>query len=90
MTPSWLPVAGRTAEGAHYAVGFNGHGLAQAPYLGSLMADEIAGLGRADDLGVLWRETPRFLPAPVFSEPMLRLGWALDRLGDRIATRRGG
>jgi glycine/D-amino acid oxidase-like deaminating enzyme len=88
MTPSWLPVAGRTADGAHYAVGFNGHGLAQAPYLGSLVADEIAGGPRHDDLAALWRESPRFLPAPLFSGPALRLGWAIDRLGDAIAGRR--
>ncbi len=87
MTPSWLPVAGRTSDGAHYAVGFNGHGVAQAPYLGSLIADEIAGEPRSDDLEALWRDTPRFLPAPIFSAPMLRLGWALDRAGDRLANR---
>lgn len=88
MTPSWLPVAGRSSDGAHYAVGFNGHGLAQAPYLGALLADEIAGRGRHEDLATLWRETPRFLPAPLFSAPGLRLGWALDRLGDALAARR--
>jgi glycine/D-amino acid oxidase-like deaminating enzyme len=88
MTPSWLPVAGRSADGAHYAVGFNGHGLAQAPYLGSLLADEIAGKGRHDDLEALWRPAPRFLPAPIFSGPALRLGWALDRAGDFVASRR--
>ncbi len=87
MTPSWLPVAGRTSEGAHYALGFNGHGVAQAPYLGSLIADEIAGEPRSDDLEALWRDTSRFLPAPIFSAPMLRLGWALDRAGDRLANR---
>jgi glycine/D-amino acid oxidase-like deaminating enzyme len=90
MTPSWIPVVGRTAEGAHYAVGFNGHGVAQAPYLGSLIADEIAGQGRAEDLETLWRQAPRFLPAPLFSGPALRLGWALDRIGDRLAARRSG
>lgn len=89
MTPSWLPVAGRAADGAHYAVGFNGHGLAQAPYLGALLADEIAGRPRHDDLAALWRETPRFLPAPLFSGPALRLGWVLDRLGDALVARRG-
>ncbi len=88
MTPSWLPVAGQTADGAHYAVGFNGHGVAQAPYVGSLIADEIAGRPRAEDLEILWRRTPRFLPAPLFSGPALRLGWALDRLGDSLAARR--
>jgi glycine/D-amino acid oxidase-like deaminating enzyme len=87
MTASWLPVAGRTADGVHYAVGFNGHGVAQAPYLGHLMGDHLAGTPRADDLETLWRARPRFLPAPLFSGPALRLGWHLDRLGDRLAAR---
>ena len=88
MTPSWLPVAGTTSEGLHYAVGFNGHGVAQAPYIGHLIADHIAGGPRADDLETIWRARPRYLPAPIFSAPALSLGWRLDRLGDHIARAR--
>ena len=89
MTPSWLPVAGELAPGFFYAVGYNGHGLAQAPYLGTLIADRLRGAHLADTgLEVVWRERPRFVPAPVFSGPALRLGWGIDRLTDRIAARR--
>lgn len=89
MTPSWLPVAGEAAANIHYAVGYNGHGLAQAPYLGTLVADRLAGDEPHDDLRVVWRERPRFAPAPLFSAPALRAGWAIDRISDRFARRRG-
>ncbi len=87
MTPSWLPVAGEAAPNVLYAVGYNGHGLAQAPYLGTLVADHLAGDQPDDDLRVVWRERPRFAPAPLFSAPALRAGWAIDRISDRFARR---
>jgi glycine/D-amino acid oxidase-like deaminating enzyme len=89
MTPSWLPVAGETTANVLYAVGYNGHGLAQAPYLGTLVADRLAGDEPHDDLRVVWRERPRFAPAPLFSGPALRAGWAIDRISDRLGRRRG-
>lgn len=89
MTPSWLPVAGEIEPGLFYAVGYNGHGLAQAPYVGSLVADRMSGSAPSEDLGVVWRDGARFLPSPVFSAPALRLGWSLDRAADRLAARRG-
>ena len=87
MTPSWLPVAGQASPGFHYAVGYNGHGLAQAPYLGTLMADLLAGDQPHEHLRTVWRERPRFAPAPLFSGPAVAAGWAIDRLTDRLATR---
>jgi glycine/D-amino acid oxidase-like deaminating enzyme len=84
MTPSWLPVVGEAAPNTYYLAGYNGHGLAQAPYLGTLVADVLAGSQRHDDLEVLWRQRPRFAPAPLFSAPALRAGWAIDRLYDRV------
>jgi glycine/D-amino acid oxidase-like deaminating enzyme len=84
MTPSWLPVAGQAAPNILYVAGYNGHGLAQGPYLGTLVADVLAGCQRHDDLEVLWRRRPRFAPAPLFSSPALKAGWAVDRLSDRI------
>jgi glycine/D-amino acid oxidase-like deaminating enzyme len=89
MTPSWLPVAGEGTAGVFYAVGYNGHGLAQAPYLGTLVADRLAGDEPHDDLRVVWRERPRFSPAPLFSGPALRAGWAIDRISDRLSRRFG-
>ncbi|MEU7200908.1 FAD-dependent oxidoreductase [Streptomyces sp. NPDC045470] len=87
MTPSWLPVAGEAAKNVFYAVGCNGHGLAQAPYLGTLLADRLADGGLHGDLGAVWRERPRFAPSPVANAPALRAAWALDRLSDRMGTR---
>lgn len=88
MTPSWLPVAGEVAANVSYVLGYNGHGLAQAPYLGTLMAERLAGGAIHDDLGAIWRDAPRFLPAPLFTAPALRLGWAIDRAADRLSRRR--
>jgi glycine/D-amino acid oxidase-like deaminating enzyme len=88
MTPSWLPVAGQAAPNVLYAVGYNGHGLAQAPYLGTLMADRITGGEPHDHLRTVWRERPRFAPAPLFSGPAVRLGWRIDRVADRVMARR--
>ncbi|MFZ0668669.1 MAG: FAD-binding oxidoreductase [Acidimicrobiales bacterium] len=88
MTPSWLPVAGEVSPNIFYAMGYNGHGLAQAPYLGTLLADRIAGDSPHDDLEVLWRKRKRFAAAPMFSSPALKIGWKVDRTFDRLAERR--
>jgi glycine/D-amino acid oxidase-like deaminating enzyme len=85
MTPSWLPIAGQAARSVSYVLGYNGHGLAQAPHLGTLMADHLAGDAIQGDLEVFWRRQPRFLPAPQFTAPALRLGWMIDRFSDRVA-----
>jgi glycine/D-amino acid oxidase-like deaminating enzyme len=84
MTPSWLPVAGEASPNVFYALGYNGHGLSQAPYMGTLMADRLAGREAHDDLAAIWRDSPRFVPAPIFTSPALRLGWAIDRISDRM------
>lgn len=84
MTPSWLPVAGGAGGRVFYAMGYNGHGLAQAPYLGTMLADRLAGDERQDDLETVWQARPRFTPTPLFSGPMLRLGWGIDRAWDHF------
>ncbi len=88
MTPSWLPIAGDAASNVSYVLGYNGHGLAQAPHLGTLMADHLAGDAVQGDLEVFWRRQPRFLPAPQFTGPALRLGWRIDRFSDRVGDMR--
>lgn len=85
MTPSWLPVAGEATKSVFYAIGCNGHGLAQAPYLGTLLADHVFGDARHDDLDAVWRNRPRFGPAPLFSAPALKAMWAMDRTSDRLS-----
>jgi glycine/D-amino acid oxidase-like deaminating enzyme len=55
-----LPHAGRY-EGIHYAMGYCGHGVALATYLGARMGEVLAGSGEVPDLG-----TERFRAVPLF------------------------
>ncbi|MER5390893.1 FAD-binding oxidoreductase [Saccharopolyspora sp. NPDC002686] len=84
MTSPWLPVAGEATKNVSYLIGCNGHGLAQAPYLGTLLADRLAGDELHDDLGTVWRVQPRFAPSLFCSPLTLRTMWAIDRLSDRL------
>ncbi|GAA1209806.1 NAD(P)/FAD-dependent oxidoreductase [Prauserella alba] len=84
ITSSWLPLAGQLGEDIFYSIACNGHGLAQAPYVGSLMADLIVDGRRHEDLEVLWRKKPRF-PRPMMMGPLgLRTIWAVDRFNDLV------
>ncbi|MFB7997592.1 NAD(P)/FAD-dependent oxidoreductase [Streptomyces sp. NPDC056002] len=85
MTPSWLPVAGEATRNVSYLIACNGHGLAQAPHLGTLLADRLAGDRPHEDLGTVWRTRSRFAPALVFNGPAMQTLWALDRWADRRA-----
>ncbi|MFE6854542.1 NAD(P)/FAD-dependent oxidoreductase [Streptomyces sp. NPDC057674] len=89
MTPSWLPVVGEATDNVYYALACNGHGLAQAPYLGALLADRLAGDTPHEDLDTLWRPRPWFTPSPASSALGLEAAWALDRLSDRFGRREG-
>jgi glycine/D-amino acid oxidase-like deaminating enzyme len=88
VTPSWLPAAGEASPRVSYGIGCNGHGLAQAPYLGTLLANRLAGDEPHDDLRAVWRERPRFAPGVLSSAPAVRAAWLLDRLADRRQRRR--
>ncbi|QSR28883.1 FAD-binding oxidoreductase [Nocardioides aromaticivorans] len=68
-TPSWLPVAGQIDGDVFYSVACNGHGLAQAPYVGTLIADLLVDGVRPADLDVLWADKPRF-PRPFMMSPL--------------------
>ncbi|MER7196016.1 NAD(P)/FAD-dependent oxidoreductase [Streptomyces flaveolus] len=85
---SFLPVAGEVAKNVFYAISCNGHGLAQSPYIGTLVADRIAGDEPHDDLRALWRPRPPHLPSLALSAPMLQAAWASDRISDRLSGRR--
>ncbi|MCF2129490.1 FAD-binding oxidoreductase [Strepomyces sp. STD 3.1] len=87
ITPSWLPVVGEATDNVYYAMACNGHGLAQAPYLGALLADRLAGGTPHEDLRNLWRPRPWFTPSPASSSLLLRAVWELDRLSDRFGRR---
>jgi glycine/D-amino acid oxidase-like deaminating enzyme len=86
LTPSNMAVAGRLTPRVHYSLACNGHGLPQAPYLGSLLADHVAGVAgepMPEDLAAVWRATPRFAPG-IVNPLTLKLGWMADRMGDRL------
>lgn len=62
----------------------NGHGLAQAPYIGTLIADLIVDGERNEDLEVLWAKRPTF-PRPMMMGRLgLRMIWAVDRFNDLV------
>jgi glycine/D-amino acid oxidase-like deaminating enzyme len=74
-----MPHAGRL-DGVHYALGYGGHGVAFATWLGGRMGEALAGEGSIPDLGPLravplYGGTPWFLP---FVDGYYRLR---DRLG---------
>ncbi|MEV4647280.1 FAD-dependent oxidoreductase [Saccharopolyspora sp. NPDC049357] len=84
ITSTWLPLAGKLGDDILYSIACNGHGLAQAPYVGSLMADLIVDGQRHEDLEVLWKKTPNF-PRPMMMGPLgLRTIWAVDRFNDVV------
>ncbi len=84
ITSSWLPLAGQLGDDIFYSIACNGHGLAQAPYVGSLLADLIVDGQRHDDLEVLWKQMPKF-PRPMMMGPLgLRTIWAVDRFNDVV------
>lgn len=84
ITSSWLPLAGQIGDDVYYSIACNGHGLAQAPYVGTLIADAIVDGRRHEDLETLWQEKPTFPPAMMMGRLGLRMIWAVDRFNDRI------
>ncbi|WP_407555423.1 FAD-dependent oxidoreductase [Streptomyces sp. Pv4-95] len=85
---SFLPVAGEVAKNVFYAVSCNGHGLAQSPYIGTLLADRLAGDEIHDDLRAIWRPRPPYMPSFALGAPTLKAGWAVDRISDRLSRGR--
>lgn len=86
ITSTWLPVAGTIGDGVYYSLACNGHGLAQATYIGSLIADRIATGTAPDDLRTIWVDEPKFGRAVpmIMGRLGLRAAWALDRFNDMI------
>ncbi|WP_256493506.1 FAD-binding oxidoreductase [Pseudonocardia sp. McavD-2-B] len=84
ITSSWLPLAGQLGDNVHYSIACNGHGLAQAPYVGTLIADAIVDGERHEDLQTLWHEKPKFLRPMMMGRAGLRMIWAYDRLLDLV------
>ncbi|GGU35299.1 NAD(P)/FAD-dependent oxidoreductase [Nocardioides albus] len=84
ITSSWLPRAGRMGEDLYYSIACNGHGLAQAPYVGTLIADAIIDGELHEDLQTLWQARPRFPRPMMMSRAGLRTIWAVDRFNDLV------
>jgi glycine/D-amino acid oxidase-like deaminating enzyme len=76
-----LPHAGKLG-GVHYALGYCGHGVALATYLGNRMGDVLAGAGEIPDLGTChFRAIPFFNGIPWFLPLVGGYYRVRDRLG---------
>ncbi|WP_280236438.1 NAD(P)/FAD-dependent oxidoreductase [Nocardia cyriacigeorgica] len=85
MSSTWLPVAGEASDNVLYSLACNGHGFAQAQYVGHLLADRVVGAPLHEDLAAIWHGRKRFWPSFV-SGPALYSGWLADRAADRMAA----
>jgi glycine/D-amino acid oxidase-like deaminating enzyme len=72
-----LPHAGRL-DGVHYSMGYCGHGVALATYLGGRMGEVLAGVGDIPDLG-----TSRFRAIPFYNG----VPWFLPLVGGYYRVR---
>ena len=84
ITSSWLPLAGQIGDSIYYSIACNGHGLAQAPYAGTLIADALVDGKRHEDLQTLWADQPKFPRPMMMSRLGLRTVWAVDRFNDLV------
>ncbi|PKV81975.1 NAD(P)/FAD-dependent oxidoreductase [Nocardia fluminea] len=87
MTSSRAPVVGKASKNVYYAIGCNGHGLGQAPYLGSLLADHLTSDEIHEDMMPWWQSENRFPRSLYLHNPVLRAAWLADRIGDRRVGR---
>ncbi|MFG2446607.1 NAD(P)/FAD-dependent oxidoreductase [Nocardia fluminea] len=86
ITSTWLPVAGTIGDNVYYSLACNGHGLAQATYVGSLIGDRIATGITPEDLRTIWVDEPKFgRTVPMITGRLgLRAAWTADRFNDMI------
>lgn len=84
ITSSWLPVAGKVGNDIYYSIACNGHGLAQAPYVGTMIADLVVDGVRPADLDVLWWDKPCYPRPFMMSRRGLRTIWLVDRFNDAV------
>lgn len=82
FSSSWTTVAGRVGDNVYYSASCNGHGLAQAPYLGSLIADAIVDGTRSADLESVWEVKAAYPRSPAIRPLPLRAVWLFDRVSD--------
>ncbi|OBF86071.1 oxidoreductase [Mycobacterium sp. 852002-51163_SCH5372311] len=84
MSSTWLPAAGEASSNVLYSLACNGHGFAQAQYVGHMLAGRLCGEPMPADLEAIWHGRGGFWPSLV-SSPALTLGWFGDRVSDRLA-----
>ncbi len=65
FTLDQMPHAGQL-KGIHYALGYGGHGVAMATWLGARMGDALAGAGEAPRLTAPFRAVPLYGGTPWF------------------------
>jgi glycine/D-amino acid oxidase-like deaminating enzyme len=65
FTVDQMPHAGRL-DGIHYALGYGGHGVAMATWLGARMGDALAGAGEIPRLTAPFRAVPLYGGTPWF------------------------
>jgi glycine/D-amino acid oxidase-like deaminating enzyme len=67
FTLDQMPHAGRLDdEGVHYALGYGGHGVAMATWLGARMGEALAGAGEIPRLTAPFRPVPLYAGTPWF------------------------
>jgi gamma-glutamylputrescine oxidase len=91
MTLDFLPLCGvaGTHRNIHHGVGYNGHGIAQATYMGRLLADRVSGIAN-EDAGLLARRGIPLPPEPLrwlLVRGLIGLFAGMDRRGDRALAR---
>ena len=93
MTMNFLPIVGRSPEheSYYYSVGYNGHGVAQASSMGSLLADQM--LGKANPWHEIICRKPVYLPTGPLRwmavKGLLGVVNGIDRHIDRKIRREG-
>jgi gamma-glutamylputrescine oxidase len=92
MTLDFLPMCGVTGahHNLHYGLAYNGHGIAQASYMGRLLADRITQVG-SEDAELLKRRGIPIPPEPLrwlLVNALIGLFAGMDRRTDRTLARR--
>lgn len=92
MTLDFLPLCGASGrEGnVHYGLAYNGHGIAQASYMGRLLADRVSGVAN-EDAALLQRRGIPLPPEPLrwlLIKALIGLFEGIDRRVDRALARR--
>lgn len=92
MTLDFLPLCGTTGRhgNVHYGIGYNGHGIAQASYMGRLLGDVVSGAAN-EDAALLRRRGIWVPPEPLrwlLVNGLIQLFAGMDRRIDRTLARR--